>query len=83
MDTDLQQIPGVGKTIARKLARINITKTEDFVGKNPEELYEAWCATSQDPNDTCRCVLYVLRGAIYYAEGGRDPEKLKWHNWKD
>ncbi|NMB56563.1 pathogenicity locus, partial [Candidatus Beckwithbacteria bacterium] len=30
-----------------------------------------------------RCLLYVFRCAVYYAKGGRDPEKLKWWNWKD
>jgi hypothetical protein len=30
-----------------------------------------------------RCMLYVFRCAVYYAEGGREPEKLRWWNWKD
>lgn len=30
-----------------------------------------------------RCVLYVYRLAVYFAEGGREPEKIKWWNWKD
>ncbi len=31
-----------------------------------------------------RCLLYVYRLAVYYAENeNRDPEKLKWWNWKD
>lgn len=31
-----------------------------------------------------RCVLYVFRCAVYYAEQEQhDPEKLKWWYWKD
>ena len=31
-----------------------------------------------------RCVLYVFRCAVYFAETSRhDPELLKWWNWKD
>ncbi len=83
MKSDLEQIPGIGKTIAKNLARIGITKTSDFASADPEILYEKWCLTAQNPSDTDRCVLYVFREAVYYANGGRDPEKLKWWNWKD
>lgn len=81
--SELTTIPGVGKVVSKKLARIGIVCAEDFVGRDPEELYEAWCAVAQDSYDVDRCVLYVLREAVYYAEGGREPEKLKWWNWKD
>jgi hypothetical protein len=33
-----------------------------------------------------RCLLYVFRCAVYYAETEgniREQEKLKWWNWKD
>jgi hypothetical protein len=29
-----------------------------------------------------KCLLYEFRCAVYFAEGGRDQEKLKWWNWK-
>ena len=81
--SELTEIPGIGKVVSTKLARIGITRVEDFVGQDAEELYEKWCLAAQDPYDVDRCVLYVLREAVYYANGGRDPEKLKWWNWKD
>ncbi|MCL1876830.1 helix-hairpin-helix domain-containing protein [Candidatus Saccharibacteria bacterium] len=81
--TKLTEIPGIGKTIATNLARINITTVEDFANQNAQELYERWCVTAQNPSDLDRCVLYVFREAVYFANGGRDPEKLKWWNWKD
>lgn len=83
MSTDLLKIPGIGKTISKNLSRIGITKVEDFIGQNPEELYEKWFIEAVTPSDTDRCVLYTFREAVYYAEGGRDPQKLKWWNWKD
>jgi len=50
-------------------------------GKDPENLYRLsneHCGVIQD-----RCLLYVFRCAVYYANGGRDSEKLKWWYWKD
>ncbi len=79
--TDLQTIPGVGTSIAQDLREIQIEEVEDLVGRDPQELYDLsnrFAGSIQD-----RCLLYVFRCAVYYAEGGRDAEKLKWWNWKD
>ena len=81
--SDLTEIPGIGKVIPRNLERIGITKVADFAGRDPEELYARWCDLALYPADTDRCVLYVFREAVYYANGGRDPDKLKWNHWKD
>jgi hypothetical protein len=80
---ELRQIPGVGKSIAYDLWNINIHTIADLKGKNPETLYELsnhHVGVVQD-----RCLLYVFRCAVYYAEtpaAKRKPEKLKWWNWK-
>ncbi|NMC36040.1 pathogenicity locus [Candidatus Beckwithbacteria bacterium] len=77
----LTGIPGVGPSIAKDLNGIDIKTIADLKGKKPEKLYQA-CNTkvgfTQD-----RCLLYVFRCAIYFANGGRNLEKLKWWNWKD
>ncbi len=76
----LMVIPGVGRSIAADLERIGIMKVDDLVERDPEQLYKqsnTLIGIVQDP-----CLLYVFRCAVYYAEGGRDPEKLKWWNWK-
>lgn len=81
---NLMQIPGVGKSIANDLYLINIRKVEDLKGKNPEELFRLSNAVARATQD--RCLLYVFRGAVYYAETceeEREEEKLKWWNWKD
>lgn len=78
---ELTIIPGVGKSIANDLVHIGISRVNDLVGKNAEQLYNQsnkFAGCVQD-----KCLLYVFRCAIYYAEGGRDSKKLKWWNWKD
>ena len=79
----LRAIPGVGKSIAGDLWNINIKAVSDLRGKNPEKLYDSlnkYYGAVQD-----KCLLYVMRCAVYYAEtpkNEQDPERLKWWNWK-
>nr|WP_286167134.1 helix-hairpin-helix domain-containing protein [Clostridium sp. D33t1_170424_F3] len=81
-DSNLLQIPGVGKTIAENLIHIGCPTIASLRGKDPEELYAKDCAWKGFQED--RCLLYVFRLAVYYAENEtHDPEKLKWWNWKD
>jgi nucleotidyltransferase/DNA polymerase involved in DNA repair len=78
----LQIIPGIGKSMEQDLNKLGITAVEDLKGKNPQTMYERLCALCGQHVD--RCVLYVFRCAVYFAEHEtRDPEKLKWWNWKD
>jgi len=82
LNSDLKQIPYVGKSIAEDFKSIGITQIADLKGKNPEELYSQICAKQGHPID--RCLLYVFRSAVYFAENTNpDPEKTKWWNWKD
>ncbi len=79
---ELEQIPGVGKSIAEDLHHIGITSVDQLRGKDPEQLYRKLCDFKASPVD--RCMLYVLRCAVYYASNSDpDPELLKWWNWKD
>ncbi len=81
---ELKQIPGVGISIANDLWNISITSIKDLKNKDPEVLYDLsnkYAGVIQD-----RCLLYVFKCAVYYAETPiekRDAEKLKWWNWKD
>ena len=77
-----QTIPGVGPSIARDLLDLGFRRVADLRRKNPEAMYEAICDLRGQPQD--RCLLYVFRCAVYYATPGKkDPELLKWWNWKD
>ncbi|HEY8936173.1 MAG TPA: helix-hairpin-helix domain-containing protein [Cyclobacteriaceae bacterium] len=81
---DLMQIPGVGKSIANDLWRIGITKVADLKGKDPEELYDL--SNDEVGSIQDRCLLYVFRCAVYYANTEKKKlkaEKLKWWNWKN
>ena len=82
ISTDLEQIPGVGKAISRHLRDIGISSAGQLKGKDPEKLYRKLSDFQAAPVD--RCMLYVLRCAVYYVSNAdRDPELLKWWNWKD
>ena len=79
---DLEQIPGVGKRIAQDMRNIGISSVKQLKGQEPETLYQKLCDFKASPVD--RCMLYVLRCAVYYASNTEhDPELLKWWNWKD
>jgi len=81
---ELMQIPGVGKSIAQDLWNLGIRNAGDLKGKSPEKLYEQsneLVGTIQD-----RCLLYVFRCAVYYAEtdpAKQEKEKLNWWYWKN
>ena len=81
---DLTRIPGVGRSLATDLYNIGIRSVEDLKGKDPQLLYDQsnrFAGCVQD-----RCVLYVFRCAVYFAEtpaNDQDREMLKWWNWKD
>jgi|SRR6187455_1566067 len=81
---ELTKIPGVGKSIAADLWNIGVRRIDDLKMQDPELLYERsnhFAGVVQD-----RCLLYVFRCAVYYANHAsneREAEKLKWWNWKD
>ena len=81
-DGDLENIPGIGKKISEKLNEIGVYKVSELKGKDPEDLYRKLELQKGRPID--RCVLYVFRCAVYFAENeNHDPSLLKWWNWKD
>jgi len=78
---DLQTIPGVGPSLAQDLRDLGITQVAELRGQDPERLYARLIAQRGVHQD--RCVLYVFRCAVYFAETAQpDPERLKWWNWK-
>jgi uncharacterized protein YdcH (DUF465 family) len=80
----LKKIPGIGNSLATDLWNIGMKSISDLKGKNPRFLFDKsnqYTNTIQD-----KCVLYVFRCAVYYAnteKKKRKQEKLKWWNWKD
>lgn len=78
---DLESIPGIGKNLAKHLKSVGCGCVRDLKDKDPERLYEQLNELSGHRTDPC--VLYAFRCATYYANGGRDPELLKWWSWKN
>jgi serine kinase of HPr protein (carbohydrate metabolism regulator) len=81
---ELMEIPGVGIRVAHDLYALGIRKIVDLKKEHPEILYERLCSESGVRVD--RCMLYVMRCAVYYAKtpaNKRDTSLLLWWNWKD
>jgi hypothetical protein len=82
MQSDLKKIPGVGKNIEKHLIDLGYTSVASLKGASPQEMYQRDCLQAGTQLD--RCLLYVYRLAVYFAENDTyEPEKLKWWNWKD
>lgn len=80
-DGALSSIPTFGPASIKDLNSLGIYTIADLKDKDPESLY-----VNLEKIYGChidRCVLYGFREAVYFAGGGRDPEKLKWWSWKD
>ncbi len=84
MKSDLLNIPGIGKTFIKDFARIDIYQIDDLKTKNPERLFKKLQTKNTElGHTTSKNYLYVIRMAVYYANGGRDEVKLRWSSWKN
>jgi len=78
----LRTIPGVGEAISEDLWNLGIRNVADLRGADPETLYNNLCNFHKREID--RCMLYVLRCAVYFASNEEhDPDLLRWWAWKD
>ena len=80
---ELMQIPGIGKSLANDLWLLGIRSIEDLKNKNPMQMYHRLCFITGNNQD--KCVLYVFRCAVYFAneKSNLDKEKIKWWYWKN
>lgn len=80
--SDLKSAPGVGPSIARDLRDLGFHRLQDLHDGDPQTMYDKLSIMRDGYMD--RCVLYVFRCAVYFANNAtHDPELLKWWNWKD
>ena len=80
--TGLQTIPGVGPNMEEHLRALGYESPEALRGADPEEMYLRDCLRCGGTLD--RCVLYVYRCAVYFAETPEpEREKCDWWYWKD
>lgn len=81
MTDELQDLPGVGPSIAADLRRLRVRSVRDLARRDPERLYDALCRLTRQRQDPC--VLYTFRCAVYAARTARpDPALLRWWAWK-
>jgi len=79
---EFRRIPGVGRSIAEDLWELGLRRVDDLRGADPQALYDQ--LGRQRGMHIDRCMLYVLRCAVYFASEERhEPEKLLWWNWKE
>jgi Nucleotidyltransferase/DNA polymerase involved in DNA repair len=79
---DLLEIPGIGKKMKKYLIKLGINEANDLKKSNPEKLYEEY----KKLDGVCidKCVLYIFRSAIYYANNQNiSKEQIKWWDFKD
>lgn len=82
MKSELRSIPGVGVNMEARLNRLGYHTLADLCGEDPEEMYRRDEVIHGQHQD--RCVLYVYRLAVAFAEGRAiQAEQCKWWNWKD
>ena len=68
--------------MVKHLESIGCPTLDSLKGQDPEALYQKDCLMQGCPVD--RCVLYVYRLAVHYAEHGSCPlDKPNWWDWKD
>ena len=80
--SELQRIPGIGPRMEEDLVDLGIRRIRDLEDRDPAEMFEALRELRGTYLD--RCVLYVFRCAVYFAETREpEPELLDWWNWKD
>lgn len=78
----LQVIPGIGPSMSQDLRDLGIVRVSDLKTRSPKAMYESLSKLRNVQQD--RCVLYVFRCAVYYAQNAvHDPDLLKWWNWTD
>ena len=64
----LDELPNIGKAMAKDLQLISITHPKDLIGKEAFVLYDTLCATSGSQHDPC--VIDVFMSVIHFMEGG-------------
>lgn len=81
MASDLRKIPGVGEKIEKKLMNLGYNSISDLKNQSPEEIFQRY---QERYGKACKCLLYVYRLAVYYANNEtHEAEKLKWGYWRD
>ncbi len=72
--TALTALPNVGPAVARKLARLGVTRPEELRGQDPDELFERLCGLDGRRHDPC--LLDTFTAVVDFAGGA--PARPWW-----
>ena len=72
--TKLEDVPNVGREIARDLRDLGIEAPSQLAGRDPYEMYTQLCAQTGIRHDPC--VLDTFIAAVRFMEGG---PKVPWY----
>ena len=64
----LEELPNIGKAMARDLRLVGIHHPKDLIGKDAYKLYDELCRVTGDKHDPC--VANVFLSAVNFMEGG-------------
>ena len=64
----LEELPNIGKAMARDLRLIGIQRPKDLVGKDPYQLYDELCKVTGNKHDPC--VIDVFLSVVDFMNGG-------------
>lgn len=70
----LEDLPNIGKAIARDLRIIRVSHPRDLIGQDAFDLHEKLCTLTGKHHDPC--VIDVFMSAIDFMEGG---EPAPWY----
>ena len=82
LSESVRVIPYIGPVMERALADMDIHTVADLRDRDPMAMYHEMAR--RDPSGYLdRCVLYVLRSAIYVAScDDPEPDRIDWWTWK-
>lgn len=81
MRDELQQLPGIGPSMAADLRRLGVISVKDLAWRDPERLHARLCMLTGEHQDSC--VIDTTRCEVHAARMARPKaELLKWWNWK-
>lgn len=79
---ELQDLRGIGPSLAADLLDLGYATPADLEGADPEQMYARLQDLTGSRQD--RCVLYAFRCAVYQAEhADPDPALCDWWNHMD
>ena len=74
----LEELPNVGKVMARNLRQIGISNPEQLHGRNAYEMYQMMCDKTRRGFDPC--ALDVLLSVEHFMKGG---QALPWWSFTE